>query len=273
MQAQQHQNFDARLPGGRRLLLLIYWGGAAFLAPWIVALYLTQSVSGLAYHLRLVSLGISALMVAGMVTTGWAVRRGSHLTVVAAAFTGTLVFITAWFLTVTAPSSLMPLALSYALVVQLPVVVLCAWTLRRLYRRGTSGTSLPSWVGPVLVAGGLVLIPLVVAMSSATVPVRAAYHLRLVWTGLDVFELIGLVTTGWCLRHRSLALPVAAAFTGTLLFCDAWFNVVATTGTTQLAGIAMAFVELPLSALSFVVAHRQVAAWRGATPDPAPEPA
>jgi len=250
----------------RRVLLVVYWGSAAFLAPWIVALYKEQSANGVAYHLHLVRFGVSLLMVLGMLATAAGCWRNSHFTVVFGTLTATLTIISAWFATVTTTGRSFDLALGYALIVQLPVALLCTWIVRRLFRPLGGHTSPPAMVAPVLAFGAIALLPLVVVLSHGLPSQHAAHHLRLVWTGLDIFELIGLAATGWCLYRRLPSVAVAAAFTGTLLFCDAWFNVVATTGAVQLAGIAMALVELPLAALSFVVARREVRGWPEASP-------
>jgi hypothetical protein len=49
---------------------------------------------------------------------------------------------------------------------------------------------------------------------------------------------------------------VPATITGTLLLCDAWINVIPTTGMARAEAVVLAFVEVPLAALSFWVAAR-----------------
>ena len=254
----QDGHHKPRAGRAHRFLILLYWGGAAFLAPWIVALYIEQPKTGVAYHLRAVTLGISLITVAGMFVTGLACHRRSQFAVLSATFTGTLVFITAWFNLVTTSGADFDTAVVHSLAFQLPIVVLCAWTVHRLRHPGRRHERLPAWAPYVYGVGALLLLAVAVILSHSLTPTRAAYHLRLVWTGLDIFELAGMIATGWCLLRRSSALAIAATFTGTLLFADAWFNVVATTGSVQLAGIAMAFAELPLAALSLVVAYREI---------------
>lgn len=248
-------------PAVHKWLEAVYFGSAAFLVPWIVVLFVTQTKNGVAYHLHLVQLGISLLMVAGMLATALWCRQNSHLTVLAGTATATVVFISAWFATVTSTGGRLALALAYAVVVQIPVVGVCLWTVRRLFRPHGSHEGAPALVVPFLVVAAVVLVPLVVMVSQGGPAHHAAYHLRLVWTGLDVFELLALAATGWCLRRHLPSVAVAGSLTGTLLFCDAWFNVVATTGRVQLAGAAMALVELPLAALSFGVAYGEVKRW------------
>jgi hypothetical protein len=81
---------------------------------------------------------------------------------------------------------------------------------------------------------------------------------RLVWVGFDVAEVAGFATTGWAaLRRRQLVIP-AALVTGTLLLCDAWFDVVLSWGSDEeLLSLLTAFlVEIPLALLLWMVAHR-----------------
>ena len=88
-----------------------------------------------------------------------------------------------------------------------------------------------------------------------------AWHLRLVWTGLDVFESLALAATALHLQRRSPGLAVAATITGSLLLSDAWFNIAASTGAAQLSAIGMGFVEVPLAALSFALAGMETRSW------------
>ncbi len=245
----------------RRVLLFVYWGVALFLAPWIVALYLEQPPNGTAYHLHFVRFGVSFLMLVGMLGTAAGVYKRSHYTPILATCTATVAAITGWFSVVTTTGPSFAFSLSYALIVLLPVVVLCIWIVWCLSRPPGERVHPPKVAALFLTIGAIALIPLLVVLSQGLPSQHAAHHLRMVWTGLDILELIGLVATGWCIYRQLPGLVVAAAFTGTLLFCDAWFNVVATTGSVQAAGVVMAVAELPLAILSFTVARR--AARRG----------
>jgi hypothetical protein len=243
----------------RRILLVVYWGVAVFLAPWIVALYLEQPADGVAHHLDLVRFGVSVLTVLGMLGSAAGVLRRSPYAVLYATFTATLVVITGWFSVVTTTGPSFTLSLGYALIVLLPVAVLCVWITWRLTRAPRKRAHPPITAALALGIGAVALLPLAIVLGHGQPATHAAHHLRVVWTGLDTLELVGLMATGWCLWRALPGLTVAAAFTGTLLFCDAWFDVVATTGSVQLAGVVMAFAELPLSALSFAIAGEAAA--------------
>jgi hypothetical protein len=81
---------------------------------------------------------------------------------------------------------------------------------------------------------------------------------RLAWVGLDVAEIAGFAVTGWsALRRRQLVIP-AALVTGTLLLCDAWFDVVLSWGSQQqtLSLVTAFLVEIPLAVALWAVARR-----------------
>ncbi len=71
-----------------------------------------------------------------------------------------------------------------------------------------------------------------------------------------MFEVLAFAATALALQHRPRLAVVPATVTGTLLLCDAWLNIVPSTGQAFYEAIAMAFIELPLAALSFWVAVR-----------------
>lgn len=87
-----------------------------------------------------------------------------------------------------------------------------------------------------------------------------ATHWRLAWVGFDVFELAGFTVTGWALwRGRQIAI-VCLLITGTLLCCDAWFDVILDLGTSDiwLSLASAVFVELPLAFLMLNAARRLI---------------
>ena len=78
-----------------------------------------------------------------------------------------------------------------------------------------------------------------------------------------MFELLGMAMTGWCLWRHLPYLPVAATLTGTLMLCDAWYDVVTTPGRAEGMSLALASLEIPLAVLSFAVARTAVLRWPG----------
>jgi hypothetical protein len=63
------------------------------------------------------------------------------------------------------------------------------------------------------------------AYRSATLSEHVAYHWRVAWIDLDLAEAAALVATFVALLRNSPAVTVLASIAGTLLVCDAWFDV------------------------------------------------
>ena len=80
-------------------------------------------------------------------------------------------------------------------------------------------------------------------------------HWGIVWVGLDIAELAGLAVTVWASWKQRQVIIVCMVFTGTLLICDAWFDIALDLGTPAIwTSVASAvFLELPLA---FFLIHR-----------------
>jgi hypothetical protein len=85
---------------------------------------------------------------------------------------------------------------------------------------------------------------------------------RAVWVGLDIAELIGLAAIGWAAWRQRQVLIFFMIMTGTLLLCDAWFDLTLSYGsrgfTTSVVTALVA--EFPLAFLLFAGARRLVRA-------------
>ena len=114
---------------------------------------------------------------------------------------------------------------------------------------------LPRWVTPVLALTALGLGPWTLWLTF-TLPARhVSQHYDLAWVGFDIALAGAFAATAWCVVRSSQWLVPLAAITGTMLVCDAWFDVV-TAGRNELAeAMAEAFLaEIPLAALcAFIV--------------------
>jgi len=87
-----------------------------------------------------------------------------------------------------------------------------------------------------------------------------AQHWKGAWVGFDVVLLLAFAATGWAFwRGRQIVIPCLIV-TGTLLCCDAWFDVVLDTGTSDvwLSVASALFLELPLAYLMFNAARRLI---------------
>jgi hypothetical protein len=254
-----------------RYLTWLYWTGAVGLVPWIVYLFLTQVKRAPAHQVHILTLSLVLAMILGLLATAWLSARDSWLAVMAASFAATTTFISTWFgiLAQAGASTRAGAFLAGAfLAVMTAIVVLCVITIRTevavltgtvLSRAGTA----PSRAGPharwlpvALAIAPLALVPSLVIELVVTPGLQIAQHLRLAWTGLDVFELLAMAYTGRALHRRSATAVVPATVTGTLLLCDAWINVISSAAAARSEGIALAFVEIPVAALSFWVATR-----------------
>jgi hypothetical protein len=242
-----------------RWALLIYWGGAAVLAIWIIILLVEQPARGYTDHPAVVGGGIVLFFAAGAVSTGVLYQRRSALALIAATVTTTVTFITAWF-NLTVFIHHLAHQFIYSLI-YVPEMLFLAWVAVRVLRAATAGGSLPRWVPWICFAVPVLILPWSFAVLISLPAILEVHRLRVAWTGLDLFELTAMIAIGVFIRHDSPKLAVGAAALGALLCCDAWFDVLTSTGIDQLLGLALAAVELPLAMYSLVLATQVVRSW------------
>ncbi len=104
----------------------------------------------------------------------------------------------------------------------------------------------------VILAGWIVVL-------AATLPRHFdAHHWRAVWVNFDFFLFVAFLATAWAIWRERQVLILLLVGLGTMLCCDAWFDVgtsLATSGwwiSLLTAGLA----ELPLAFLAFAGARR-----------------
>jgi hypothetical protein len=248
-----------------RYLKWLYWAGAAGLAPWIVYLYLSQVPSAVTHQVHILAVGILAALMLGVLVTARTYWRGSCLSLMAASFTAAATFISAWFRALTRSagsnwSASMPVFLTVAAA----IVALCVTAIRSELAARAGDPGRVRWLPWALGIAALALVPSLVIVLVVVPPVQIAHHLPLAWTGLDVCELLALAATGFALHRRLAITVIPATVTGTLLLCDAWINIIPTTGMARTEAIVLAFVEVPLAAVSFWVAARSARSARSA---------
>jgi hypothetical protein len=109
---------------------------------------------------------------------------------------------------------------------------------------------LSPWVPRVLGLVALALVPWTLWLTFALPARHLTHHYRAAWVGFDVALAIAFAATAFAALRSSRWLQVAAAVTGTLLLCDAWFDVV-TSGSDDLtvAVVEALAAELPLAVL------------------------
>jgi hypothetical protein len=104
----------------------------------------------------------------------------------------------------------------------------------------------------VVLAGWIVVI-------AATLPRHFdAHHWRGVWVNFDVFLLAAFAATAWAIWRERQVLILLLVGIGTMLCCDAWFDVGTSLATSDLwISLGSALVaELPLAFLAFAGARR-----------------
>jgi hypothetical protein len=105
---------------------------------------------------------------------------------------------------------------------------------------------------------GLVLVPWVVLLVVLLPSAHLAAHWDVAWAGFDVALALLLCSVAVAARRRSPWLEGAATATATLLFADAWFDILTSSTQAELVVslVEAVFVELPLAILCLVLARR-----------------
>ena len=80
------------------------------------------------------------------------------------------------------------------------------------------------------------------------------------WVGLDIAELLGFAATAWAAWHQRQVVIFFMIMTGTLLLCDAWFDLALDYGSSDFTASVLSAVlaEIPLAFLMFAGARRLV---------------
>ena len=115
---------------------------------------------------------------------------------------------------------------------------------------------MPRWATAVLAGVAILLVPWILYLTFTLPSRHLTFHYDLAWVGFDVGLTASFVATTWAMLRGSQWLVPLAAATGTMLCCDAWFDVVTSQPGSELweaiaeAGVA----EIPLAALcGFIV--------------------
>ncbi len=125
-------------------------------------------------------------------------------------------------------------------------------------RRLDGGTRVvPLWVAPAFLVIAVGLVPWIAWLFWSLPDEATAAHWRLAWGGFDVGLSVVLASTALLVFRRSPFAEVSAAVTGTMLVCDAWFDVLTSRGTTNvvIAAVLAVVAELPLAIFCFWIAR------------------
>ena len=111
----------------------------------------------------------------------------------------------------------------------------------------------------LVAAGCCVILAGWIVVLGATLPRHFdAHHWRAVWVNFDVVLLAAFAATAWAIWRERQVLILLLVGIGTMLCCDAWFDVgtsLATNGVWFSLASAL-FAELPLAILAFAGARR-----------------
>jgi hypothetical protein len=122
--------------------------------------------------------------------------------------------------------------------------------------RAPSRIQLPWWVTPLLALTAAGLVPWTLYLTFTLPSRQVTEHYDVAWVVFDIALLSVIATTAVCALRGSQWLVPFAAVTGTMLVCDAWFDVVTSIGSNDWveAILEAIFAELPLAAVcGFIV--------------------
>lgn len=108
----------------------------------------------------------------------------------------------------------------------------------------------------VLIAASFALVPWTLWLTYTLPSRHVTRHYDIAWIGFDVALAAAIALTAYAALRRSRLVPVLASITGTMLLCDAWFDVV-----TSWDGEALVLAivgELPLALLCVLLARWEV---------------
>lgn len=112
------------------------------------------------------------------------------------------------------------------------------------------------WVTLLLGLVAAALVPWTLYLTFALPSRHLTFHYDLAWVGFDLALTASFAATAWAAFRGSQWLVPLAAVTGTMLVCDAWFDVVTSQSGSEMweAVAEAALAELPLAALcGFIV--------------------
>jgi hypothetical protein len=113
------------------------------------------------------------------------------------------------------------------------------------------------WIGVLFAAAAFILVPWIVFLVRGLPSDHRSAHWDVAWGGFDAalaLLLIGVALAAW---RRSPWLEGAATAAATLLFVDAWFDILTSSSRSELitAIIEAALIELPIAVLCLFLAR------------------
>jgi hypothetical protein len=121
----------------------------------------------------------------------------------------------------------------------------------------SSRIPLPRWVTPLLLLTAAGLLPWTLWLTFTLPSRHVTEHYDVAWVVFDCALFCAFAATAWCAVKGSQWLVPLAAATGTMLLCDAWFDVATSIGSGDaLEAILEALLaELPLAFVCALVVY------------------
>lgn len=115
----------------------------------------------------------------------------------------------------------------------------------------------PRWVSTMLALAAVLLVPWILYLTFTLPSRHVTFHYDLAWVGFDVGLTASFAATAWAAVRGSQWLVPFAAVTGTMLCCDAWFDIVTSQAGSELweAVGEAAVAELPLAAICGLIVY------------------
>ncbi len=110
----------------------------------------------------------------------------------------------------------------------------------------------------IMFAAVVIMVPWT-AFLAATLPSRfRAHNWDVAWVGFDSALMLVLIGTAWAAWYRRQILAMMSVVAGTMLLCDAWFDINTSwdTGGFPVTILTALFANIPLSLFFFWLARR-----------------
>ena len=116
---------------------------------------------------------------------------------------------------------------------------------------------LPRWITPVLLLTAAALVPWTLWLTFRLPSRHVTEHYDVAWVVFDCALFCAFAATAWCAVKASQWLVPLAAVTGTMLVCDAWFDVMTSIGSGDSveAILEALFAELPLATVCALIVY------------------
>jgi hypothetical protein len=123
--------------------------------------------------------------------------------------------------------------------------------------QATRRVPVPRWVPPILALIAAGLIPWTLYLTFTLPSRQVTEHYDIAWVVFDCALAASFAVTAWCAVRAPDWLAPAAAVTGTMLLCDAWFDVTTSIGGSDWveAVLEAILAELPLAAVCALIVY------------------